>query len=65
MSCTSHPPLLSGQYVGTIICILVFGITSIALKTSVSLLSMSWKQSLRAQASAGGVLTHSWLLPSG
>jgi hypothetical protein len=51
--------------VGTIICILVFGITSIALKTSVSLLSMSWKQSLRARASAGAGLTHSWLLPSG
>lgn len=51
----SHPPPhLTGQYVGTIICVLVFGLTSIALKTWVSVTSMGWKA--RAAAKEGGSL---------
>ncbi|KAJ9511359.1 hypothetical protein QJQ45_029765 [Haematococcus lacustris] len=54
-------PNTQGQYAGTIICIMCFGVVSMGLKTWVTLLNMDWK--VRWLATDMPLSKH-WLLPS-
>ncbi|KAL6749491.1 CTR type copper ion transporter [Haematococcus lacustris] len=54
-------PNTQGQYAGTIICIMCFGVVSMGLKTWVTLLNMDWKVRWLA---TGMPLSKHWLLPS-